>query len=245
MIFSCDNCNLNRELENIKDRLEQTIITENRSLLDDKVINLSQLLDNYIYKCTFCRKNINYLPTLNLKTNSNCEHLRNNHFLVSLYFYMFEGIKNNQMIFLSMDEDLYEDLFNILTINSFSTEHIKFRSVEEVIYSYKNGGLVDLENKIKSISLEDDLRNYDGCRWINQPTYAIKHTSLKDFYDWEMNLDVALKNTNVNSSLDFVYSNYNYKNKDKYTYEPVIDKSLDIASYVLDDYLFKGLDYRF
>lgn len=243
MNFSCSNCNLNRDLENIKDRLEYTIINENKGLLDDKVINLSQLLDNFIYKCTFCSKNINCLS--NLTINSNCEHLKNNHLFISLFFYMFEGIKNNQMIFLSMDENLYEDLFNILKINSFPTEHIKFRSVEEVISSNKNGGLIDLEDKIINISLEDDLKRYNGYRWINQPTYAIKNTSLKDFYDWEMNLDIALKNTNINSSLEFIYKNYNYKNEDKHTNEPLIDKSLDIDSYILDDYLFKGLDYRF
>lgn len=241
MNFSCDNCNLNRDLKSIKDKLEHTIINENRSLLDDKVINLSQLLDNFIYKCTFCSKNLHCFPNL----NSNFEHLRNNDFLISLFFYMFEGIKNNQMIFLSMDECLYEDLFNILKINSFPTEHIKFRSIEEVISSNKNGGLINLENKIRNILLEDDLRMYSGYRWISQPTYAIKNTSLKDFYDLEMNLDKALKNTNVNSSLGFIYMNYNNKNEDKYIDEHVIDKSLDIDSYVLDDYLFKGLDYRF
>lgn len=245
MHFSCDNCNLNRDMENIKNRLEHSIIKENRSLLDNKVINLSQLLDNFVYKCTFCNKNINCLSKLSLKENTNIEYLTNNHFLISLCFYMFQGIKSNQMIYLSMDESLYKDLLIILKNISFPIEHIKFRSIEEVIDSNKKGGVIYLENKIKEISSECDLKNYNGLRWISQPAYAIKNTSLKDFYNWEINLDDALKKVNTNSSLEFVYKNCNYENKDKYVDEPVIDKSLKVDSYVLDDFLFIGLDYKF
>jgi hypothetical protein len=232
-------------MKNIKDRLERSIIKENRSLLDTKVINLSQLLDHFVYKCTFCSKNINCLTKLSLKDTITNEHLANNHFLISLYYYMFQGIKNNQMIYLSMDESMYKDLLSILKSTSFPIEHIRFRSVEEVIASNKKGGLMDLENKLRTISSEYNLKNYDGYRWISQPDFAIKNTSLNDFYNWEMNLDTALKEVNVNSSLGFVYKNYNYENKDKYFEEPVIDKTQKIDSYVVDDSLFIGLDYIF
>ena len=158
---------------------------------------------------------------------------------------MSQGIKNNQMIYLSMEESLYNDLLNILKINSFPTEYIKFRSIKEVIISNNNGGLIELEEKIKDISLEDDVKKYNGFRWISQPTYAIKNTSLKDFYNWEMNLGEALINTNANSSLGFVYKKYNYMNEDKYINEPIIDTSINVNSYVLDDLLFKGVDYKF
>lgn len=245
MNFSCDNCNVNRDMENIKDRLELSIIKENKSLLDSRVVNLSQLLDNFIYKCTFCNKNINCLSKLSLNENTNIEYLTNNHFLISLYFYMFQGIKNNQLIYLSMDEILYKDLLKILKNNSFPIEHIKFRSIEEVIASNKKGGLMDLEDKIRNISSEYDLKNYDGYRWISQPAYAVKKTSIKDFYDWEMNLDDALKKVNTNSTLGFVFKNYNYENEDKYIDEPIIDKSLKVDSYIIDDFLIKGLDYKF
>lgn len=245
MNFSCDNCNVNRDMENIKDRLEHSITKENKSLLDSRVVNLSQLLDNFVYKCTFCSKNINCLSKLSLNENINNEHLTNNHFLISLYFYMFQGVKDNQLIYLSMDENLYKDLLKILKNNSFPIDHIKFRSIEEVIASNKKGGLIDLEDKIRNISSEYDLKNYNGYRWISQPAYAIKNTSIKDFYDWEMNLDDALKKVNTNSALGFVFKNYNHENEDKYVDEPVIDKSLKIYSYVLDDFLFKGLDYKF
>ena len=245
MNLSCANCNLNYDMEKIKDRLEYAIVKKNTSLLDDDVVNLSQLLDNFIYKCTFCNKNINCLSKLTSKKNSNFQFLEDNHFLISLYFYIFQGIKNNQMIYVSMDESLYKDLLNTLKFNSFSTEYIKFRSIKEVIISHHNGGVTELEEKIKGLSLEGDVKKYKGFRWISQPTYAIKNTSLKDFYNWEMNLGEALINTNTDSSLGFVYKKYNYMNEDKYINEPIIDTSISINSYVLDDLLFKGVDYKF
>lgn len=250
MNYLCNACNINHNIEKIKDKLEYMVGKENQSLLDNKIINLSQLLDNFIYKCTFCNKNIKYLSKLNsrniLNSNlkSNSQYLGNNHFLISLYFYIFQGIKNSQMIYLSMDEILYDDLLKLLNINSLPIESIKFRSIEEVIASNTNGGLSELEEKIRDISSEYNLKNYSGFRWISQPTYAIKNTSPKDFYNWEMNLSEALDNTNSNSTLGFVFKEYNPINEDNYINEPVIDKSLNVNSYVLDDLLFKGVDFK-
>lgn len=250
MNYLCNACNINHNIEKIKDKLEYMVGKENQSLLDNKIINLSQLLDNFIYKCTFCNKNIKYLSKLNSKNilnsnlKSNSQYLGNNHFLISLYFYIFQGIKNSQMIYLSMDEILYDDLLKLLNINSLPIESIKFRSIEEVIASNTNGGLSELEEKIRDISSEYNLKNYSGFRWISQPTYAIKNTSPKDFYNWEMNLSEALDNTNSNSTLGFVFKEYNPINEDNYITEPVIDKSLNVNSYVLDDLLFKGVDFK-
>lgn len=250
MNYLCNACNINHNIEKIKDKLEYMVGKENQSLLDNKIINLSQLLDNFIYKCTFCNKNIKYLSKLNSKNilnsnlKSNSQYLGNNHFLISLYFYIFQGIKNSQMIYLSMDEILYDDLLKLLNINSLPIESIKFRSIEEVIASNTNGGLSELEEKIRDISSEYNLKNYSGFRWISQPTYAIKNTSPKDFYNWEMNLSEALDNTNSNSTLGFVFKEYNPINEDNYINEPVIDKSLNVNSYVLDDLLFKGVDFK-
>jgi len=251
MHFSCKDCNISYNIETIKDRLEHIVSKENQRLLDSKVVYLSQLLDHFIYKCTFCNGNINNLSKLNSNSilnstiNSDFQHLRNNNFLISLYFYILQGIKTNQMIYLSMDENLYNDLLNIFKTNSLPIECIKFRSIKEVIISNKNGGLNELDEKIRSITSEYDLKKYNGFRWISQPTYGIKNTSLKDFYDWELNLDESLENHRVNSNLGFVYKEYDSMNEDNYINEPVIDKSLDVNSYILDDLLLKGLEYKF
>lgn len=249
MHLSCDNCNLNNIIGQVRERLEDIIIEKNHSLLDEQVINISQLLDNLVYKCTFCYKNINNLSILsandkfNLNINPTYKNLENNHFLISLYFYMFEGIKNNQMIYISMDENLYHELLNILNINSITSEYIKFRSIKELIISNKTGGLVGLKEKIKDISLENQRKNYYGIRWISQPTYAIKNTSINDFLDWELNLSHALKS--ADSSLEYIYNDYNYIKEDKFIPEPVINTSLNSNSYILNDLKFVGVEYKF
>ncbi|WP_297421255.1 Spo0E family sporulation regulatory protein-aspartic acid phosphatase [Clostridium sp.] len=251
MDFSCDNCNLNYNIGKVRNRLEELIVKKDQSLLDVEVINLSQLLDNLIYKCVFCSKNVNNSTqwtlndTLKSKTNSKFYHLKNNHFFISIYFYMYEGIKNNEVIYMSMEEGLYNDLLEILKMISFPVEYIKFRSIKELIISNKFCGLIGLEEKIKGIVSEYEAKRYNGIRWISQPTYAIKNTSLNDFFDWEMNLSQALRNTNTNSSLDFVYKDYDYLGENKYLQEPVIDSSINVNSYILDDLLFKGVDYKF
>jgi hypothetical protein len=241
MKLSCKNCNINHCINKIKDELEYIIIHQNQNLIDDKVVTLSQLLDNFIYKCEFCNKNILCLSSL----NSNNEYFRDTNFLISLYFYMIQAIKKNQFIYLSMDENLYDDLLNILRSNSFPTESIKFNSIKEIIISNKNGGQTEMEENIKDIFSKDQLKKYSGLRWISQPIYAVKNTSLKDFFDWEMNLSDTLRNVNPNSSLQFVHKKYNHMDPDKYINEPIIDMSLNVDSYVLDDKLFKGLEYKF
>lgn len=241
MNLSCENCNINYIINKIKDELEHIIINKNQNLIDNEVVKLSQLLDNFIYKCEFCSENILYSSN----SNSNNEYFRNANFIISLYFYMFQAIKKNQLIYLSMDENLYNDLLNILKSSSFPTKYIEFNSIKEIIISNKNGGEAELEEKIKDIFSKDHFKKYNGIRWISQPTYAIKNTSLKDFFDWEMNLSDALRNANPNSSLEFVHKKYNHMDADKYINEPIIDTSLNINSYVLDDMLFKGLEYKF
>lgn len=241
MKLSCKNCNINHSINKIKDELEYIIIHQNQNLIDDKVVTLSQLLDNFIYKCEFCNKNILCSSSL----NSNNEYFKDTNLLISLYFYMTQAIKKNQFIYLSMDENLYDDLLNILRSNSFPTEFIKFNSIKEIIISNKNGGQAEMEENIKDIFSKDQLKKYSGLRWISQPIYAVKNTSLKDFFDWEMNLSDALRNVNPNSSLQFVHKKYNHMDPYKYINEPVIDMSLNVDSYVLDDKLFKGLEYKF
>lgn len=236
----CEKCNINCYINKIKDRLEHIIIKENHRLLDENVIKLSQLLDNFIYKCTFCDKHIR-----NSINDSNFDYLGDNHFLISLYFYIFLGIKHNQMIYLSMNENLYNNLLSILKSNNLPMELIKFKSIKDAILSNTNGGLMGLEEKIKEIASEHHLKKHTGFRWISQPTYGIKNTNISDFFNWELNLSDALKNTNNNSVLEFVYKEYNSINEARYMDEPVIDTNSNVNSYVLDDLIFKGLEYKF
>lgn len=61
----CGKCNLKYRIEEYRARLNNFIVEKEYNLLDDEVINLSQSLDELVYKCAFCEKNLNRLSKLN------------------------------------------------------------------------------------------------------------------------------------------------------------------------------------
>ena len=63
----CDNCKINNRIEEYKEKLNFSIENRNGDLLDDEVVLSSQFLDNFVYKCVCCNKNIKHLSKLNLR----------------------------------------------------------------------------------------------------------------------------------------------------------------------------------
>ncbi|GAA0178342.1 hypothetical protein SH2C18_14130 [Clostridium sediminicola] len=245
MSFLCNNCDLNCNIQECKEQLNNIIVEKNHNLVNDEVVKLSQQLDDLVYKCVVCKRSLNAISNskLNLKdlfgTHSTFYYYGKQHLFTSMYFYINEGIKNNELIYISMEEKLYNPLLTFLKANNVSIEMIRFRPVKELIMSNKHGGLDGLKEKIGNICLENDVIKYSGVRWIGQPTYAIQTTSQKDFLDWEINLSEALKNTNV--SLICIYDAYDYIHKGEFINEEVINKSLNTHSYILKDRILKGL----
>lgn len=243
MNFLCKNCNLSSNIEDLRENLNNIIIEKNHNLLDTEVINLSQLLDNFVYKCVLCSKELNDPSKLNLKDifgiHSAFYYYGHDHLFTNLYFYILEGIKNNELIYISMQENLYSKLIEFLEINEVSMEYIHFRPVKELIMSNKLGGLIGLKEKINSIGIEEEVKNHSGIRWIGQPSYAIQVTSENDFLNWEINLSQALSNTKV--SLLCIYDAYDYMNEGKIINKNVISKSLDTHSYVLKNLVLEEI----
>lgn len=244
MKFSCNHCKLHADIEKYRIELNNLIVEKNHKLLDKEIIYLSQFLDDLVYKCVFCNKSLNDFSKLSLKnifgTHSTFYYYGDQHLFTSMYFYITEGINNNERIYISMQESLYNKLIAFLTINDVPVEHIKFRPVKELIMSNRHGGLAQLKEKINNICLESEVKKYSGVRWIGQPTYAIQTTSQKDFLDWEINLSAALKNTNA--SLICIYDAYDYLHKNEFINQTVIKKSLDTHSYVLRNLVLEEIN---
>lgn len=235
MKILCENCNLRYDIEQHREKLNNIIVQKNFNLLDDEVIHLSQLLDELVYKCVACNKNINNLSKLNLKnvfgTHATLYYYGEQHLFVSLYFYIKEGLKNNEFIYISIEERLYYRLIEFLKINKISDEHIKFKPVGELIYSNKKSDLLGLKETLSSILLDNN--KYNGIRWIGQPTYAIEATSQKDFLDMEINLNELVKNMNV--AILCVYDAYDYMHVGSVINKAVIEASLSTHSHVLNN----------
>jgi hypothetical protein len=217
--------------------LNSLILEKTQNLLNEEIINLSQSLDILVYKCIFCNKNLNDIFKLNLRnifgTHSCFYYYGYQHLFNSMYFYITEGINNNELIYIFMEENIYDKLIVFLKINNVSVEHIKFRHVKDLIESNTQGRLTQLKEKINNVCLENEVKEYNGIRWIGQSTYAIQTTSQESFLDWETNLSEALKNTNA--SLLCIYDTYDYMNKSEFINETVIKQSLTTHSYILNN----------
>jgi hypothetical protein len=238
MNFLCESCSLKEEMEKYKIMLNNLILKENHILIDEEIIKLSQSLDTLVYRCIFCNKNLNNNTfKIELKnifgTHSTFYYYGYQHLFNSMYFYINQGINNNELIYISMEENLYSKLLAFLKVNNVSVQHIKFRPVKELIESNTMGGLIELKEKINNICLEDEVKKYKGIRWIGQPTYAIKTTSQEAFLNWEINLSLALKNTNA--SLICIYDTYDYMTKGEFINEKVIKQSLTTHTFALQN----------
>ena len=235
----CDNCKINTRIKEYKEKLNNTIEKRNGNLLDDEVVLSSQFLDNFVYKCVHCNKNMKHLSKLNLRdvfgTHTTFYYYGDQHLLVNLYFYINEGIKNNELIYVSMEEDLYNKLLNFLTINNVSTENIKFKNVKELILGHKKGGFNGLVETAMSILENSNIQKYNGLRWIGQPSFAIKGTSEDDFLHMEEDLNKFIKN--MNAALLCVYDAYDYINKGEIINKKVIEESLKTHSFILNNYV--------
>lgn len=244
MRFLCDNCDLKCCIEQHRNKLNNIIVEKKQNLLDDEIIKLSQLLDDLVYKCVFCNRNINHLSKLDLKnifgTHTTFYYYGYQHLFVNMYFYINEGIKNNELIYLFMEESIYNKLLIFLKINNVPIEHIKFKTVKQLIKSNRHGGLAELKEQINNISLENEVKNYSGIRWIGQPSYAIQTNSQKDFLDFEKNLSEALNNTYA--SLLCIYDAYDYMHEGKFINETVIKESLDTHSHIFKNLVLEGIN---
>ena len=54
----CHKCNLNHSIENCRETLNNIIVQKEYNLLEHEVITKSQLLDDLITACVFCKNNI-------------------------------------------------------------------------------------------------------------------------------------------------------------------------------------------
>lgn len=180
-----------------------------------------------------------HLSKLNLRnvfgTHTTFYYYGEQHLFVNLYFYISEGIKNNELIYVSMEEELYNKLLDFLKTNKIPIENIKFRPVKDLILGHKKGGLNGLKETAIRILENSNIEKYTGLRWIGQPSFAIEGTSQKDFLDMEVELNKFINN--MNAALLCVYDVYDYMYNGKVINETVIQESLQAHSFVLNNFV--------
>ncbi|MBN7771830.1 MEDS domain-containing protein [Clostridium aminobutyricum] len=242
MKFLCSGCSLNDEIEEYKKNLNNLISKDAISFLDERVIGCSQALDKLICKCAFCEKNLNVnitdLRSLKdrLGTYSTFYYYGEKHLFANLLIYITEGIKNNELIYISMQEQLYDRLIEFLKAKEIAIHSIQFRRIEDLVLSNKQEGLISLKDKLNQIGLKEQLTQYSGIRWIGQPAYAIEKTSQDEFLGLENSLSTAIQYTAT--SLLCIYDAYDFIPEKQFINKEVINKSSVAPSW------FKEIELR-
>lgn len=238
----CEKCELNESIKEEKNVLNNAIVEKNNNLLDENIIKISQYIDKMIYDCIKCK--IRLVDINNEKVSldsifgihSTFYYYGEQHLFINMYNYIKKGIENNEIIYLFVEDNIYNKLLKVLNENNVCVDDIQFRNVKPLIQGNRDGGLKSLKNEIYKISLEDEVKKYNGIRWIGQPSYAIKLNSQDAFLNFEKNLDMALKDTNA--SLLCIYDVNDYMDGGNIINKKVIEESLETHSYILkDDYL--------
>jgi hypothetical protein len=232
---------LEKEIELTRKKLNSIIVEKNENLLDQEVIKLSEELDELIVKFQYI-KSIQDTCLMSLKnikgTHSTFYYYGKGHLFANMVQYIKVGIDNNEVIYVSMQPELYEDLRKTLKNFGINDEHLKFESVKQLIYASKIAGVRGLKEKIELLIEEEIKQGYSGIRWIGQPTYAIGQTSKNDFLDWEINLNKGLQNTRA--SLICIYDYYDYINYRKVIDEEIIEKSVNTHTHILEKFSLRG-----
>lgn len=180
-----DYYDLENKIELTRQKLNSIIAEKNENLLDQEVIKLSEELDELIVRFQYI-KSIQDTHLMNLKnimgTHSTFYYYGKCHLFTNMVQYIKVGLDNNEVLYISMKPELYEDLKKRLNDNGISGKNLKFKSVKQLIDINKNGGVKKLKEKIEILLKEETKQGYSGIRWIGQPTYAIEQTSKKDFW---------------------------------------------------------------
>lgn len=232
--------NLENQIELARQKLNKVITEKNQNLLDQEVIKLSEELDELIVKFQYI-KSVQDICLMNLKnimgTHSTFYYYGKGHLFANMIKYIKVGADNNEVIYISMQPELYEGLKTYLNNLGIQDKYLKFQSVKQLIDSNSSGGVKSLKEKIGILVEKEIERGYNGIRWIGQPTYAIEETSKKDFLNWETNLSEGLRNTKA--SLICIYDYYDYINNKEIIDEEVIKKSINTHSHILEKFFLK------
>lgn len=236
------NRHIKKKIEAVRKELNNLVLEKDEDLLNPEVIKLSQYLDELIVQYNNIDGNNSIIDLCNISgIHSTFYYYGENHLFANMIKYIDCGIKNNEIIYISMQLDLYSKLLDYLLSFGISKEHIQFQPVKELILANKIGKLKGLKKKM-DVSVSEVLeKGYDGIRWIGQPTYAIEETSKNDFLNWELNLTEALKDSKV--SLICIYDYYDYMNDKEIIGERVIKESFTTHSHILNKFQLQKNDY--
>lgn len=144
------------------------------------------------------------------------------HLAINMSPYIMEGIKNNELIYLSMEPQLRANLLNLLNLTD--KEQVRFGAMDELVEAHKARGFEGLHEAILELTAEAQSQGYRGVRYIGQPIFTVEERSIRAFLAWEDSLARALKETQF--SLICIYDMMDYLHEKQFVNDEVIKISL-------------------
>ncbi|WP_158638666.1 MEDS domain-containing protein [Metabacillus litoralis] len=238
---TCDGCNIKAWLEENRKSLIK-LVSEKDNILNETVVNKSQLLDQFIVECVKCdkRKMDSKIMTLDdiFGIHSTFYYYGREHLLINLLPYIKHGVDNNELITVSLSKDIYDQLMELLDFHGISRSGVKFFPVKNMVIANNKNGLEGVRQLLSALLEEVESNKYKGARVIGQPSFAIGETSKEDFLELEKVLTEAI--IGLNASGLCLYDAFDYIHNREFIDEDIINHSLETHSHLLySNSLFK------
>lgn len=207
----CNNCNLNCNINDYKERIENLLIEKNNNLLDKEIIDLSESLSKLISDCIVCNSN-NLSKSKGRYLHEKFYYYGDKHLLINLYFYIDEAIKNNQLIYISMGNECYERLMDAFMINRVSIDNIIFKPIEEIMFISKAKKYANIKDQIDKF-FDYNTDKYNGIIWIVDTEYIGIDLLENNILGTNNKTRDFIKNMDIN--ICCIFNAYECMNKDK------------------------------
>ncbi len=159
------------------------------------------------------------------------------HMLVNITEYLKPAIKNNEMVYICTEEDIYNELIDIFSKTELTYKPLQHYSLEQLIVNHQPGNIKYLGDEIDKL-IERALTNgYNGIRIVLQVSYEIKHTSMEQFLRLDKDLSAAIKHKNA--SVLCLHNFLDYSEDKTMAGNKVFECLLNNHSHILSEFVFR------
>lgn len=115
------------------------------------------------------------------------------HLAINMQTYITEGLKNNELICISMAPTLYDDMIKILPMPQM--DQLDDHVMQRLIAAFQAGGCNGLREAVVQLTAETMKKGFSGIRCIWQPSVQMSALSSDEWRCWEESLTEAMEGT--------------------------------------------------
>lgn len=217
MKILCNKCKVNSDIITYQEELKNLLIENDNDLLDKRVLASSEFISGEMSKCYFCKDN-NLHKSRGKYIYENLYYFGKNHLFLNLYAYICEAINNKQLVYISVQRDIYERLIDVIMVNNVPDDNIKIKSLEDIQFIMDSPKYNIKEKANKFFNYEND--KYNGVKWIIDADYVGKDFVEKDFFGINCKSREFVKKMHIN--ILFAFDAYKWLSDD----EKLIDEKV-------------------